>query len=193
MTVAIDISNNNGVVDLMYCGSAGVRIVVAKASEGVNFHDDFYLQNLRQAYRHGLKFGAYHFARPSANTGAEEAAYFLSQIVGPGTPACVVLDLEDTRVDPGAGLAAFAIDWFEHVREQYAGSIYLYTSHGYAINHGIAHEVAAAGFSLWLASWSVTEPLQLPGWDQLGAWQYTDEGFVPGIGRVDMSLWYDLI
>jgi lysozyme len=193
MTLGIDISNNQGVVDLSYCGDAGVKIVVCKATEGVGFHDDYYNRNVEHSRSWGLRVGAYHFARPSANKGALEAKYFIDQI-GQGQPVdFVALDLEDDRVPEGAGLAAFALDWYEHVAESFHGPIYLYTSAGYAHAHGLTNNAYLDGFKLWLASWSLTEPLSLPGWPKIGAWQFTDEGFVPGMGRVDQSIWYDQV
>lgn len=193
MTLAIDISNNNGVVDLSYCPAAGVGIVVVKATEGVGFHDDFYFRNVAQANSLGLKVGAYHFARPSANTGAAEAAAFLDEIAGGGAVDFIVLDLEDDRVLYGDGLGAFVMDWYEHVHEYFWQPIYLYTSHGYARAHGLLNSEAQSYFRLWLASWSLTQPTSLAGWPSIGAWQFSDEGFTPGVGRVDQSIWYDVI
>ena len=191
MTLAIDISNNNGVVDLSYCHDAGVEIAVAKATEGVNFHDDFYYRNVAHAHSSGIHVGAYDFARPSANTGAQEAKAFLAEIAGGETVDFVALDMEDDRVSPTAGLAAFALDWWECVRENFSRPIYLYTSHGYALAHDLLNHPELGGFRLWIASWSVTQPTSLSGWDRIGAWQFTDEGYTPGVGRVDQSIWYD--
>lgn len=193
MTLAIDISNNNGIVDLSYCHDTGVGVVVVKATEGVNFHDDFYHRNVVHAYSRGLQVGAYHFARPSANTGAAEAAAFIAEIDVGDTVDFVALDMEDDRVSPTAGLFGFALDWYEHVKEHFGGPIYLYTSHGYAVAHDLLNHPEMRGFRLWLASWSLTPPSRLSGWGDIGAWQFTDEGFTPGVGRVDQSVWYDLI
>src|ERR1019366_2493612 len=185
MTLAIDISNNNGVVDLSYCHEAGVEIVVVKATEGVNFHDDFYYRNVAHAHSWGLQFGAYHFARPSANTGAQEAAAFLTEINSGDPVQFVALDMEDSQVGSRDGLAAFCLDWYLHVRESFNGPIYLYTSHDYAMAHDLLNHRELEGFRLWLASWSFTQPSSLSGWPRIGAWQFTDEGFTPGVGRVD--------
>jgi lysozyme len=193
MTLAIDISNNQGIADLSYCKDAGIGIVVIKATEGVGFHDDFYYRNVAHAHSWGLKVGAYHFARPSANTGAKEAVAFLQEVNTGEEVDFVALDLEDKYVAPTAGLAAFAIDWFERVQNAFSGPIYLYTSHGYAVPHGLTNNLELLGFRLWLASWSLTQPTSLFGWPRVGAWQFTDEGFTPGIGRVDQSIWYDPI
>jgi lysozyme len=193
MTLAIDISNNQGIVDLSYCKDAGVGLVVVKATEGIGYHDDYYFRNVAHAHSWGLKVGAYHFARPSANTGKAEAMAFLQEIGGGEHLDFVALDLEDVRVAPSDGLAAFAIDWLEHVREEFTNPVYLYTSHGYALAHCLLNNTELLEFRLWLASWSVTQPTSLSGWPRIGAWQYTDEGFTPGVGRVDQSIWYDTI
>jgi lysozyme len=191
LTLALDISNNNGLVDLGYCGDAGVGLVVIKATEGLNFHDDFYYRNLAHALAYGLWVGAYDFARPSSCTGAQEARAFLTGTNNGKDLAFVALDLEDDRVSPGAGLAAFARDWYEHVQAYFPRPIYLYTSYGYALAHGLLNNPDLTVFRLWLASWSLTQPTCLPGWSRIGAWQFTAEGFTPGVGRVDQSIWYD--
>jgi len=193
LTVAIDISNNNGIVDLSYCHAAGVGIVIAKATEGVGYHDAFYFRNVAHAHSWSLKVGAYHFARPSANTGAAEAVSFLQELAGGESVDFIALDLEDDRVSATADLGAFVIDWYEHVHEVFRRPIYLYTSHGYALAHGLLNSEAAAYFRLWLASWELTPPTSLSGWSRIGGWQFTDEGFTPGVGRVDQSIWYDIV
>jgi GH25 family lysozyme M1 (1,4-beta-N-acetylmuramidase) len=192
MTLAIDISNNNNVVDLSYCKPAGVDVVVIKATEGIHFHDDFYYANLLQAHNNGLIVGAYDFARPSQCTGGAEARAFLMGTNDGHGLQFVALDMEDDRVSPAADLAAFALDWYEHVHEVFKGPTYLYTSHGYARPHNLENHLDLGVFRLWLASWSITEPLSLAGWSRLGAWQFTAEGYTPGVGQVDQSIWLDV-
>ena len=191
MTLAIDISNNNGIVDLSYCQDAGVGIVVVKATEGVNFHDDFYNRNVAHAHSCGLQVGAYDFARPSECTGAQEAAAFLRQVSQGEQVDFLALDMEDDQVAPTADLLAFCLDWFERVANTRTCPLYLYTSHGYAQAHNLLGVSELQQFRLWIASWSLTEPTSLSGWPGVGAWQFTDEGYTPGVGRVDQSIWYD--
>jgi GH25 family lysozyme M1 (1,4-beta-N-acetylmuramidase) len=193
MRLAIDISNNNGIVDLGYCHDAGVGVVGVKATEGVNFHDDFYYRNVSHARSWALAVGAYDFARPSANTGAQEAKTFIDEVEGGEPVDFLALDMEDDRVSPTAGLAGFALDWWEHVSNRFKVPIYLYTSYGYARAHDLSNSLEVADFRLWLASWSITKPTSIPGWARIGAWQFTDEGFTPGVGRVDQSIWYDTL
>jgi lysozyme len=190
MTLGIDLSNNNGVVDLSLASECGVKIVVAKASEGLKFKDEYFARNVTHAIQNGLTAGGYDFARPSEATGAQEAAQYLSAIHGVAGVSFHCLDMEDSRVSPTAGLAAFVMDWYEHVHQTVPGPIYLYTSYDYARDHGLIGSLNPVEVRLWLAAWQVTEPNSFPFWPAPDAWQFSDEGFLPGVGRVDMSLWF---
>lgn len=190
MRLGVDISNNNGIVDLSYCSFVGVSVVAIKAQEGISFRDDFFVRNVDHARACGLYPGGYDFGRPSKGSGAQDAQAYLNGIRGVAGLAFHVLDLEDEEVPTGSGLAAYALDWFEHVASERNEPKYLYVSHTYALNHGLMDEPDLSQFKLWLASWSLTKPKSFGPWSQVDAWQYTCEGFVPGIGVVDQSIWY---
>src|SRR5512146_1333483 len=60
----IDVSNNNDYVNLARVKEAGYAGVWHKASEGVTFTDGLFAKRRAEAAKAGLRFGAYHFARP---------------------------------------------------------------------------------------------------------------------------------
>ncbi|HZU06656.1 MAG TPA: GH25 family lysozyme, partial [Chloroflexota bacterium] len=92
----IDVSNNNGTIDWGKVAAGGKEFAVIKATEGLNFTDQDFDYNWREARAHGLVRGAYHFARPSEGTGRQEALYFLSRVVEViEVGDFLALDLED--------------------------------------------------------------------------------------------------
>lgn len=189
MYLGVDVSNHQGHIDWGLVSESGVSHAVIKASEGVGWHDDYYGANLRGAENVALYTGAYHFGRPSANTGAQEAEYFLSVVAGSVKPDRYVLDLEDDRVSTFADLGAYALDWLTHVAAATGRTAILYTSYGYARAHGLLVVEELSEHSLWLAAWQSLEPLSIAPFSQWEGWQFTSQGFTPGIGRVDQSLW----
>lgn len=71
----IDVSNNNGRIDLSK-GFSGLDFVLAKASQGTTFTDPDYMFYRQQAADRRALFGAYHFGDPAAKDGALEAERF---------------------------------------------------------------------------------------------------------------------
>lgn len=59
----IDISAHNGAVDFEKVKADGYEFVIIKASEGTDFKDRNFTDNLRRAREAGLNTGAYHFFR----------------------------------------------------------------------------------------------------------------------------------
>lgn len=62
-TRGIDISAHNGTIDFGKVKKAGYDFVIIKATEGTDFKDSMFSDNLRRAREAGLKVGAYHFFR----------------------------------------------------------------------------------------------------------------------------------
>lgn len=62
-TRGIDISAHNGTIDFDKVKRAGYDFVIIKATEGTDFKDSMFADNLRRAREAGLKVGAYHFFR----------------------------------------------------------------------------------------------------------------------------------
>lgn len=189
MRLGIDVSNNNGVIDWCLVALSGVQVAVIKVSEGTDFHDDFYAANLRGARDAGLKVGAYHFGRPSANTGANEARFFANIVNAAGRADFYVLDQEDDRVPEFADLGAHTLDFLETSSELLGSPHKLYSSHGYMRDHKIEGRKDIAAYDLWLASWQTQEPMTVLPWAGWLGWQFTSKGFTPGVGLVDQSLW----
>lgn len=59
----VDLSSNNGWVDLSKLKQAGCQAVIIKATEGTNYTNPYFDSQVKQAIKLGLKIGAYHFAK----------------------------------------------------------------------------------------------------------------------------------
>lgn len=76
-----DVSHHQSVLlaDWFACRKAeGYQFVYVKASEGQTYQDAYFTSNVRNAFKAGLRVGAYHFARPDSAAGdaAAEVANF---------------------------------------------------------------------------------------------------------------------
>ncbi|SKF91352.1 GH25 family lysozyme [Mycobacteroides abscessus] len=87
----IDISNNNGVVDIDRVKAEGFQFVWAKVSEGASFKDTFWPRTRDWCRHTGLLLAGYHYVREGdANAQADT---FVSQLGDKTIPA--MLDFED--------------------------------------------------------------------------------------------------
>ena len=66
----IDVSHWQGNIDWVQVKGAGKSFAIVKATEGIGYKDDKYDRNKAGAMGNGLKFGAYHFARPRTTPSA---------------------------------------------------------------------------------------------------------------------------
>lgn len=90
----IDISSHNGSVDFDRAASMGFRFVIMKASEGSDFKDAAFIDNIRRAREAGLKVGVYHFFRFDAD-GRMQALNLLHSVRGRRLDMPLVIDLEE--------------------------------------------------------------------------------------------------
>ncbi|MFM7717921.1 MAG: glycoside hydrolase family 25 protein [Actinomycetota bacterium] len=190
----IDVSRWQGQISWGQVAGAGIRFVFAKATDGRDLADPYFTQNRSGAIGAGIRFGAYHYARPDGSAGdaVAEARFFTSvaQISAGNLPP--VLDFEE---DGGLGpeaLTNWVLDFLAEVRRITGVRALVYTSpNGWKARVADTTRVADAGYDLWLAHWTEETPL-LPannwggrGWE---VWQYSDCGRIAGISTcVDLD------
>jgi GH25 family lysozyme M1 (1,4-beta-N-acetylmuramidase) len=191
----IDISRWQGSVDFGMVRDAGIRFIIAKATEGIGYGDPNYTTNRLGATAAGLPVTAYHYARPDLNpTNPQgEADWFVDNLaLAPGMllPA---LDLEVAGKNSVAALQAWVGTWLDRVYARTGARPMIYTSPAFWAKYmGDTTLFADQGYSvLWLAHWFVTSPtVPANNWSNHGwtFWQYNDCGTVPGIsGCVDLD------
>ena len=189
----VDVSNWQGSINWGMVRAAGKQFAFAKATEGVGFKDASYDRNKAQAPANGIKFGAYHFARPGLNSPIAEADWFVDNSgYAPGM-LLPVLDLERYGNLTDTQLINWVKSWLGRVNERLGVHAMIYASPSFWKEHmGNTRWFADNGYSmLWVAHWNTTSP-SVPAYDWGGRswtfWQYTSDGVVPGIsGRVDLN------
>ena len=188
----IDISHWQGTIDWAQVAAAGKSFAIAKATEGIGYRDDTYTRNQAQAMANGLKFGAYHFARPE-NDPVREADWFVDNANYQRGMIIPTLDLERTGGRGPTGLTNWTKAWVQRVEERLGVKPMIYMSPSFwRTNLNDTTWFADNGYDvLWIAHWGVQTPLPpAANWGGKGwtFWQYTSSGSVPGIvGRVDLN------
>lgn len=187
--MAIDVSNNNGVIDWAKVAKEGTKYAAIKAAEGMYEIDSAFHYNALAAMKHGLVISPYFYGHPSedpklqARHFIEVAHYYLR--AGIGRPW---LDLEVAEAESDAYLQAWAKAWFSVVDPIVRCKSMLYSYSGFVGRFGSAlidHPLAIANFD-GIPSAQVF----------VGAWkrkrvyvhQYSETGKIPGIhGNVDLD------
>ncbi|OBQ96355.1 MAG: lysozyme [Mesorhizobium sp.] len=179
----IDVSHHQGRIDWPRVAADDVVFAIIKATEGGDYVDDAFAENLRQARAAGLAVGAYHFftfCRP----GADQARNFISVVPRGEQLLPPVVDIEfhgncPRRPSP-AELNAQLLAFLGPVEAAYGKPAILYITDETAPTYA-AH---IAVRQRWLRS--VRGPLNDDDWVY---WQYLDTGRVDGIdGDVDLNV-----
>jgi lysozyme len=187
VNVVVDLSHQNGDVDLAAAATAGGIVgVIHKATQGLTYVDPMYGTNRQQALAAGLLWGAYHFGTGSDDV--QQAEFFLDE-VAPGADTLLVLDFEANPQGPSMTLEE-ARAFVTHVQQSTGRWPGLYSGHYLKDLLGTAEDEVLANCWLWLSQYGPTAVVP-PNWKTWTMWQYTDGGMgpqpheVPGIGRCD--------
>jgi GH25 family lysozyme M1 (1,4-beta-N-acetylmuramidase) len=189
MMQVIDVSNHQRSINWALVGQCGPPAAIIKASEGTNYVDPYFVANWQGAKANGINRTAYHFGRPSSNSGHQEAHYFLSVVSDIQVGDSLALDLEDDLVSPTAGLLAYTLDFLQTIEASLGFKPLLYSSNSYLSEHGCIGSQELAQYGLWIADWQTSQfPATPSPWSVVALWQY-GSGPVPGIqGAVDLSV-----
>jgi lysozyme len=186
--VVIDLSHNNGNVDLTRAQKDGIVGIIHKATQGTGFADPMYAARRREAKNAGLLWGAYHFA-----TGADplaQAQFFL-RTASPTAQDLVVLDIETNRANPNNTMTLDQAHAFISTVQNAIGSPPGVYGGAYLKEQlSGANDPQLQACWLWWAQYGPA-PLLPPNWATWTLWQYTDGHHgnppfaVDGIGPCD--------
>ena len=191
----VDVSHYQGTIDWNLVSAAGQRFAIAKATEGQTFTDNMYATNKGGATAAGLRFTAYHFARPdtTANDASLEADHFV-QVAQLGSGNLIpALDLEVNGGLSVSALTTWVKAWLAEVATKLGGvHAMIYTSPSFwQTSMGDSTWFANNGYSiLWVAHWTSNSSPSVPasnwGGHSWTFWQWTSCTHVNGIsGCVD--------
>ncbi|MBO0727609.1 MAG: hypothetical protein J2P57_00035 [Acidimicrobiaceae bacterium] len=175
--------------------AAGFRFAFVKATQGDTYVNPYFRLDYAAAEAAGLYRGAYHFANPSVSGGATQADFLLSAapyaLDGHTLPP--VLDVEGVSGEPTcfgysqAGLVSWIAGFSNEIQARTGHLPIIYTNAGWW-NQCTGGTSAFVNDTLWLAQYKTFTPTLPGGWATLALWQYTNNGFVPGISTdTDLS------
>jgi GH25 family lysozyme M1 (1,4-beta-N-acetylmuramidase) len=200
----IDVSRHQGDINWTSVKNAGIEFAFCKATEGVDFIDIKFLQNMANASAAGVYIGPYHYGRPDSFENdpldaAKEANDFVDAIEPyyqvPGYFLRPVLDMEEYDLEGVSDYKAFLSQWvrdFNDVVEARLGfSAIIYAGTGYS---NAFFESDIGDYDFWLANWNYAPPNVPPpsassvfgDWD---FWQYSSTGNIGGISPVDRDVY----
>ena len=190
MIKGVDISNNNGYVDLERVRDEwGAEFCIAKTSQGTNFVDSYFPDNWARCLDLGLVRGAYHYAEPDRNHPEDEAEFFWGLVDNNGTKSgdLLALDLERGFGD----LSNWAERFMAHLTLIAGWSPLFYSYPNFMHLHGLIGVPSLASYGLWYASYRDSFPATPADWPFIAIWQngVADVGEVPGVvGKCDMNV-----
>lgn len=193
----IDISNNNGHVDLRRVKDAGYEFVILKISEDDwgddDFFDRFAAENLANARALGMGVGVYTFLRPSKSSPAESITLIeraLARLGGLQAGESVWLDVEDEHFT--GDLHVWLAEALALGSQVFGFPLGKYSADWYTSTRNLEHEDLAP-YPTWWASYQAALPAPQAGWGPIRVWQHdvTQAGAVPGVaGRCDVNVFY---
>ncbi len=164
-----------------------VSFVYIKASEGVTIHNRYFRSDYRQARKHGMKVGAYHFF--SLQTPArKQALHFLRTAIIRQDDLPPVLDVEPSEamiksVGEQELLRRVRL-WLETVEQQTGRRPILYISQSFVNKHLKDATDIKQKYKVWIARYGQYKPDV-----KLSYWQLCADGRVDGItGPVDINV-----
>lgn len=183
-----DVSNYQGSLDWAAQKEAGSYFAYIKATESTTYTDAQFSANYDGAADAGIIRGAYHFARPAASSGKEQAQYFLDNGGGwtnDGKTLPGALDIEfNPDGDTCYGLSTTdMVAWIQEFSDTYKAAagrpptIYTTTSWW---NQCTGSNSDFGDHPLWLARYADSAGDPPAGWDTHSIWQFADSGTLAG-------------
>jgi lysozyme len=204
----IDVSHHQGVINWTAVKNDGIQFVFVKATEGVDFVDVRFHQNMAGAIAAGIPIGPYHFGRLNSGEtiptdAIDEANDFVDAIEqyyqGPGLVMRPVLDYEQVPNDPvSPSLKAYTSKWIrdfsDKVEERLGFPPIIYTCCGLASDFVLEADIAE--HDLWvrkITGGNTFNPNSPPTANEMGIWsdwtfwQWSATGSIGGISPVDRN------
>lgn len=189
MRNGIDVSKHNGNIDWQKVKASGIDFAIIRAGYGklISQKDQKFEDNYAGCKAHGIPCGAYWYSY--ALTPAEavaEALTFMKAIEGKKFEYPVWLDIEEkSQFNTGKKNVSSIIRAFCNEMEKSGFWVGVYASRS-AVESYIDAETQKR-YALWIAEWG--NKLNYAG--EVGLWQCSDKGKIPGIcGAVDLDISY---
>lgn len=203
----IDVSTHQGAINWATVKAAGIQFAYCKATEGVDFVDNRFIQNMTNANAAGVLIGPYHYGRPDSNSSnpldAFNEANDFADAIQPyynsaGLYLRPVLDVEEfldlaTVALERAYLSEWVRDFSDQVNTRLGVRPLIYCNGNYAQNY---LEANIASHELWFAKPTTTNvyasaspptDANMGIWSEWTFWQWSWTGNIGGINPVDRN------
>ncbi len=194
----LDISayqNADGPINWRLLARQGIRFIAIKVTEGTYYTNPYYWPDDRGAARAGLAVMPYVFANPDAAGGAATASFAIriARYRRGSAELPLVVDLEN---DPysrsncywlgSRRMIAWIAGFTTRARSLTGVWPIIYTTDAWwkQCTRSTGRFTADP---LWLADYNAGWPSAPRTWGRSAFWQYSSEGFLPGIGRTDLD------
>ena len=166
----------------------GQSFAFVKATEGGDWVNPHYVEDIQAANAAGLKTGAYHYARPAGDAKIQ-AANFAAQIaLAPDQTLPPALDIEVAEGKSAAQLEQWIEEFTSELKRLTGRTPMIYT-YKYFWMGQMNNSQKFSDMPLWLAAYQDQAPEAVGGWNELSFWQRSGSGKVAGIPTdVDMNL-----
>lgn len=165
-----------------------VSFVYIKSTEGVSVRNRYYADDYRQARRHGIRCGAYHFFS-TKSTAAAQARYFIRNTYFRKGDFPPVLDVEPThdqimKMGGPAVLLDAIRTWMDIVRRHTGARPVLYVNQTFVNKYLSDAPDIKRDYNIWIARYGEYRPDV-----RLVYWQLCPDGRISGIhGDVDINV-----
>lgn len=165
-----------------------VTFIYIKCTEGTTIKNRFYAGDIRQARRHGIVCGSYHFFS-TRTSGAAQARHFLKHAnIRPGDlPPVLDVEPSEKQIRNMGGIASVikhVKDWTGIVKRHTGTSPILYVSQSFIKKHLSHIPEIKKEYNVWIARYGEYRPDL-----KLMFWQLSPDGRVDGIhGDVDINV-----
>ncbi|WP_205500921.1 glycoside hydrolase family 25 protein [Rufibacter psychrotolerans] len=180
----LDISHHQREIDWKAVKAQKIKFTFIKATEGITHQDRYFARHWRQAKKHDVLRGAYHFFLP-ARDAEKQARNFLNRVKLEAGDLPPVLDVEVTNHQSDEEIRAGVQLWLDMVEEEYGLKPIIYTNYAFYEKHLAGYFDA---YPLWVAHYSPEKSHRLANRDWV-FWQHTETGRLEGVkGNLDLNV-----
>lgn len=162
---------------------APLHFVFMKATEGGDFKDVTFDDNLRNSRKYGFISGVYHFFSPRTSA-TKQAKFFIKTAKLKSGDLPPVLDVEVFGKASKQAFKDSVAMWLDIVERHYKQKPIIYTS--YKFKNKYLNDSIFNTYPFWIAHYYVSAVRYTGEWQ---FWQHSDVGVVPGIDhKVDLNV-----
>lgn len=179
----IDVSRYQGMINWEMVATEEISYAYMKATEGATLVDVTYHRNIKEARKHGISVGSYHFYRPNISIDAQ-FDNLTSTVLKEDQDLVPIIDIEHRgSVSEDQFISDLRI-FIERVAAHYGKKPLLYTFHNFYNKHLVGQ---FPDYHFMIARYRSDAPT-LNDYKEYIMWQYTSSGSISGIrGNVDRS------